>query len=73
MRDEIREPKNNDKKVDLPMNKAVTAVFFLLVFAFFAYADDVIKAFSFLTLDGKTIEYRAASGTPMVISIGSHW
>ncbi len=55
------------------MNKAVTAVFFFLVFASVAYADDVIKAFSFQTLEGKTIEYRATSSTPMVINIGSHW
>ncbi len=73
VREEIREPKKNDKEVDLMMNKAVTAVFLSLVFASFAYGDDVIKAFSFQTLDGKSIEYRAASGTPMVITIGSHW
>lgn len=55
------------------MNKAVTAVFFLFVFASGAHADDVIKSFAFQTVDGKTIDYQATNGTPMVINVGSHW
>ena len=55
------------------MNKAVTAVFFLFVFVSVGRADDVIKSFAFQTVDGKTIDYRAASGTPIVINVGSHW
>lgn len=55
------------------MNKAVRAVFFLFIFASVAQAEDAVKSFVFQTIDGKTIEYRPASGTPMVINVGSHW
>lgn len=55
------------------MNKVMTAVFSLFIFASVASADDSVKSFSFQTVDGKTIDYKATSGTPMVINIGSHW
>lgn len=55
------------------MNKALRAVFFLFIFASVAHADDVVKSFVFQTIDGNTIEYRAAGGAPLVINIGSHW
>ncbi|HWR58438.1 MAG TPA: hypothetical protein VN328_06090 [Thermodesulfovibrionales bacterium] len=55
------------------MNKVMAAVFFLCILASVARADDSVKSFSFQTVDGKTIDYRATSGTPMVINIGSHW
>ncbi len=55
------------------MNKAVAAVFLLFVFVSVASADDAIKSFAFQTVDGKTIDYRATNGTPMVINVGSHW
>ncbi len=45
----------------------------VLFFAVFAYADETVRDFSFKTLNGKTIEYRAASNTPMVVNIGAHW
>jgi len=55
------------------MNQAVTAVFFLFLLVPVVYADDVIKSFSFQTVDGKTVDYRATSGTPTVINIGAYW
>ncbi len=55
------------------MNKAVTIIFLLFVFATAAYAGDVAKDFTFETIDGKTINYRAATNMPMVINIGTHW
>lgn len=55
------------------MNKALTTVFFLFLLASVTCAADVIKSFSFQTLDGRTINYKAANGTPMVINIGTHW
>lgn len=44
------------------MNKVVAAVFFVFILAAVAWADDVVKSFTFQTIDGKTIEYRATSG-----------
>lgn len=55
------------------MNKALRIVFFLFILVSVAHADDVVKSFAFQTIDGKTIDYRATSGTPMVINVGSHW
>ncbi len=55
------------------MNKAVRIFFLIVVFASAAYAEDVAKDFTFETIEGKTINYKAATGMPMVINIGSHW
>lgn len=55
------------------MKRAVTAVAFSVLFAVTAYADDSVKDFSFKTVDGKTVEYKAGAGSALVVSIGSHW
>ncbi len=45
----------------------------VLFLAVFAYAGETVRDFSFKTIDGKTIEYRAANKIPMVVNIGAHW
>ena len=45
----------------------------VLFLAVFAYAEETVGDFSFKTVDGKTIVYRAASKIPMVVNIGAHW
>lgn len=50
--------------------RAAAIVFSLTVFA---HADEAVKEFSFRTVDGKIVEYRAANKVPMVINIGAHW
>lgn len=55
------------------MNVAIRAVLVVCFLAVFAYADDAVLEFTFQTVDGKTIEYRATNKTPYVVNIGSHW
>ncbi len=45
----------------------------VLFLAVFAYADETVRDFSFTTVDGKTIAYKAANRMPMVVNIGAHW
>jgi uncharacterized membrane protein len=45
----------------------------VLFLAVFAYADETVRDFSFKTVDGKTIAYKAANKMPMVVNIGAHW
>ncbi len=55
------------------MNKALSIVFLVFFFVSGACAEETVKPFTFRTTDGKTIQYRPTSGTPMVINIGAHW
>jgi hypothetical protein len=55
------------------MNKTARVIFILFILSSAAYADDFVKSFTFQTIDGKKVEYNSASGTPMVINVGSHW
>lgn len=50
--------------------KILMVVCFLSVVA---YADETIRGFSFKTVEGKTVEYKAANRMPMVVNIGAHW
>ncbi len=51
--------------------KALAVVVVLLSVS--AYADETVSRFSFKTIEGKTIEYRASDKSPLVINIGAHW
>ncbi len=57
------------------VRQTVTIGIFML-FVFFIipalYAEDVIKPFTFRTLDGRVLDSKSMSGTPMVIHVGSH-
>ncbi len=55
------------------MGRAVKAFAFVFLLAVTAYASDSINQFSFQTVDGKTIVYKAGNGSAMVVNIGSHW
>lgn len=55
------------------MKRALKVVILAVLLAVTAYADDTVKEFSFKTVDGKTVEYRASGGSAMVVNIGSHW
>lgn len=55
------------------MNKAFCTILFLFILTSAAYAADAVKSFTFQTIDGKTVEYKAARGVPMVINIGAYW
>ena len=50
--------------------KALLIVCFLSVFT---YAAETVQEFSFQTVEGKTIEYRATTKVPYVVNIGAHW
>ena len=45
----------------------------VLFFTAFAFADEIVSEFSFKTIDGKTIDYKAANRTPMVVNIAAYW
>ena len=49
----------------------VAAVFFF--FVVFAHADETVGDFSFKTAAGKTIGYKAANRSPLVVNIGAYW
>ncbi len=49
----------------------VVAVVFL--FAVFAHADETVGDFSFKTVAGKTVGYKAANKSPLVVNIGAYW
>jgi len=55
------------------MNMAIRILLVVCFLSVFAYADETVREFSFKTVDGKTIEYKAASRSPMIVSIGAHW
>ncbi len=55
------------------MNVAIRAVLVVCFLAVCAYADDAVQEFSFKTVDGRTIEYKATNKTPYVVNIGAHW
>jgi hypothetical protein len=54
------------------MREAVKVLALVCLLATSTYAADSIKEFSFKTVDGKIIEYKAGSSA-MVVNIGSHW
>jgi thiol-disulfide isomerase/thioredoxin len=37
------------------------------------HADEIVREFSFKTVDGKTVEYKATNKSPFVVNIGAHW
>jgi hypothetical protein len=53
--------------------KVFTALFFLFILTNSVLADDVVKDFTFVTLDGKTLDFSSLKSTPLVINIGAHW
>ena len=50
--------------------KGLVVACFLSVFA---YAAETVQEFSFQTVEGKTIEYKATNKAPFVVNIGAHW
>ena len=55
------------------MNAVFRAVLVFCFLSGFASADDTVTEFSFRTVEGKTIDYKAANKMLMVINIGAHW
>ncbi len=55
------------------MRAAFKILLIVCFLAGFAYADETIREFSFKTVEGKTIEYKAANKSLMVVNIGAHW
>ena len=55
------------------MKVALKILLIVCFFSVFAYADETIREFSFKTVDGKTVEYKATNKMPMVVNIGAHW
>jgi hypothetical protein len=55
------------------MKAAFKILLFLCFLPVSAFANDTILEFSFRTVEGDTIEYRAANRSLMVINIGAHW
>lgn len=55
------------------MNVALKALLVVCFLSVFAYAAETVQEFSFQTVDGKTIEYRATNKAPYVVNIGAHW
>jgi hypothetical protein len=55
------------------MKQAVTLFVFAVLFAATAYASDSIKEFSFTTSDGKSVEFKAGSGSATVVKICAPW
>ncbi len=53
--------------------KVCLFVLLILLLSFAAYAEDIVKDFTFKTIDGKTLDYQVLNGMPMVIIVGSHW
>ncbi len=54
------------------MRQAI-AVVALVLLAATGYASDFINQFSFRTVEGKIVEYKAGGGSAMVVNIGAHW
>ena len=55
------------------MNMAIKTLLIVCFLSVVAYADGPVRDFSFKTVDGKTIEYKATSRIPVVVNIGAHW
>jgi uncharacterized membrane protein len=55
------------------MNMTIKALLIVCFLAVFAYAAETVQEFSFKTVEGKTIEYRATNRAPYVVNIGAHW
>lgn len=55
------------------MKVAFKIMLLVCFFSTFAYADEMLREFSFKTVGGTTIEYKATNKMPMVVNIGAHW
>jgi len=55
------------------MNVAFRVLLVVCFLSGFAYADESVREFSFKTVEGKTIEYKATNKALMVVNIGAHW
>lgn len=54
--------------------KSIASFTFLLIFlALSVSAEDMVKDFTFKTIDGETIAYRSLRGAPIVMNVGAHW
>ena len=54
--------------------KSIASFTFLLIFlALSVSAEDMVKDFTFKTIDGETISYRSLRGAPIVMNVGAHW
>lgn len=51
--------------------KLISNLILMVFFAATAYASDSIKEFSFTTVDGKSVAFKAGSGTGMVVKVCS--
>ncbi|MHB8846087.1 MAG: hypothetical protein ACYC7L_15215 [Nitrospirota bacterium] len=55
------------------MRRTVAFIVITFFFAATAYAGESIKEFSVTTADGKSVEFKAGSGSLMVVNVGAHW
>jgi peroxiredoxin len=55
------------------MKKVASFTILLMLLAFSVFAEDMVKDFTFRTIDGKTIAYRSLRGAPLVVNIGAYW
>ena len=54
--------------------KSIASFTSLLIFlALSVSTEDMVKDFTFKTIDGETISYRSLRGAPLVINVGAHW
>ena len=68
---EVRELKTRRR---IEIMKSIASFTFLLIFlALSVSAEDMVKDFTFKTIDGETISYRSLRGTPLVMNVGAHW
>jgi len=55
------------------MKKVATVFILLMLFALSVFAEDMVKDFTFGTIDGGTIPYRSLRGAPLVVNVGAYW
>jgi hypothetical protein len=68
---EVRELKTRRR---IEIMKSIASFTSLLIFlALSVSTEDMVKDFTFKTIDGETISYRSLRGAPLVINVGAHW
>lgn len=68
-----QEFKDNDKEVNRLMKKIAALIFMVMIFSVPGFAEDMVKAFTFKTIDGGTIAYSSLHNAPLVVNVGAHW
>jgi len=55
------------------MKKIAALIFMVMIFSVSGFAEDMVKAFTFKTINSGTIDYRSLRNALLVVNVGAHW